>query len=178
MKMRVETINSYIFIQKVKEHKEIKNKLLSLLDEIKNDKIESDNEKIQKSDYNLSVDVERKYGSMFQDIVRPYNENIKEFYKAEKILINNYWFQQYGDNGYHNFHIHPFSLLSNVYYLELENNNSTVFYDMQNKKEIKYNLEEGDLITFPSLLPHKSQINTNGRKTIISYNSDVIGIRI
>jgi len=176
--MRVETINSYIFIQKVKEHKEIKNKLLSLLDEIKNDKIESDNEKIQKSDYNLSVDVERKYGSMFQDIVRPYNENIKEFYKAEKILINNYWFQQYGDNGYHNFHIHPFSLLSNVYYLELENNNSTVFYDMQNKKEIKYNLEEGDLITFPSLLPHKSQINTNGRKTIISYNSDVIGIRI
>ena len=178
MKMRVETINSYIFIQKVEEHKEIKNKLLSLLDEIKNDKIESDNEKIQKSDYNLSVDVERKYGSMFQDIVRPYNENIKEFYKAEKILINNYWFQQYGDNGYHNFHIHPFSLLSNVYYLELENNNSTVFYDMQNKKEIKYNLEEGDLITFPSLLPHKSQINTNGRKTIISYNSDVIGIRI
>jgi len=176
--MRVETINSYIFIQKVKEHKEIKNKLLSLLDEIKNDKIESDNEKIQKSDYNLSVDVERKYGSMFQDIVRPYNENIKKFYKAEKILINNYWFQQYGDNGYHNFHIHPFSLLSNVYYLELENNNSTVFYDMQNKKEIKYNLEEGDLITFPSLLPHKSQINTNGRKTIISYNSDVIGIRI
>ena len=176
--MRVETINSYIFIQKVEEHKEIKNKLLSLLDEIKNDKIESDNEKIQKSDYNLSVDVERKYGSMFQDIVRPYNENIKEFYKAEKILINNYWFQQYGDNGYHNFHIHPFSLLSNVYYLELENNNSTVFYDMQNKKEIKYNLEEGDLITFPSLLPHKSQINTNGRKTIISYNSDVIGIRI
>ena len=176
--MRVETINSYIFIQKVEEHKEIKNKLLSLLDEIKNDKIESDNEKIEKSDYNLSVDVERKYGSMFQDIVRPYNENIKEFYKAEKILINNYWFQQYGDNGYHNFHIHPFSLLSNVYYLELENNNSTVFYDMQNKKEIKYNLEEGDLITFPSLLPHKSQINTNGRKTIISYNSDVIGIRI
>jgi len=176
--MRVETINSYIFIQKVKEHKEIKNKLLSLLDEIKNDKIESDNEKIQKSDYNLSVDVERKYGSMFQDIVRPYNENIKEFYKAEKILINNYWFQQYGDNGYHNFHIHPFSLLSNVYYLELENNNSTVFYDMQNKKEIKYNLEEGDLITFPSLLPHRSQVNTNGRKTIISYNSDVIGIRI
>ena len=65
-----------------------------------------------------------------------------------------------------------------MYYLELENNNSTVFYDMQNKKEIKYNLEEGDLITFPSLLPHKSQINTNGRKTIISYNSDVIGIRI
>ena len=176
--MRVETINSYIFIQKVKEHKEIKNKLLSLLDEIKNDKIESDNEKIQKSDYNLSVDVERKYGSMFQDIVRPYNENIKKFYKAEKILINNYWFQQYGDNGYHNFHIHPFSLLSNVYYLELENNNSTVFYDMQNKKQFKYNLEEGDLITFPSLLPHRSQVNTNGRKTIISYNSDVIGIKI
>jgi len=176
--MRVEIAHSYVIIQKVKEHKEFKNKLLSLIDEIKSDEIQTDFEKIQKSDYNLSEKIERKYGNVFQDIIKPYNENIKEFYKAEKISINNYWFQQYGDNGYHNFHIHPFSLLSNVYYLELENNNSTVFYDMQNKKQFKYNLEEGDLITFPSLLPHRSQVNTNGRKTIISYNSDVIGIKI
>ena len=34
---------------------------------------------------------------------------------------------------------------------KLENKNSTVFYDNVTKQEYKFELEEGDLITFPSM---------------------------
>ena len=40
-----------------------------------------------------------------------------------------------------------------------------------NNKPIKLNAKEGDIITFPSHLLHRSKPNGNKRKTIISYNS-------
>jgi hypothetical protein len=56
--------------------------------------------------------------------------------------------------------------------LDLKDQNSTLFYDYLSNKKIKYDLQEGDLITFPSYIPHKSEENLEYKKTIISYNAD------
>ena len=174
----VKPIKSYILVQKIKEHNQIKDDLLCMMYKMPDKKTTTDFESIKKTDYYLPKEHTRDYGDLFLKTIQPYNDNIKNFYNAEEHWIINYWFQQYQDTDYHNWHVHPTTLLSNVYYVELENKNSTVFYDNVTKQEYQFELEEGDLITFPSLLPHRSQVNTNGRKTIISYNSDVIGIKI
>jgi hypothetical protein len=42
----------------------------------------------------------------------------------------------------------------------------------------KLDLNEGDLLTFPAYLYHRSPLNiSDNRKTIISFNSDVLDYR-
>ena len=174
----VKPINSYILVQKIKEHNQIKDNLLSLMNKMPDREIATDFESIKKTDYYLPKEHVRGYGDLFLKTIKPYNDNIKNFYNAREFWIINYWYQQYQDTDYHKWHVHPTTLLSNVYYVELENRNSTVFYDNVTKQEYKFELEEGDLVTFPSMLAHKSQSNSKSRKTIISYNADFNNINI
>ena len=174
----IKVINSFILIQKIEEYKDIKDNLLMLIDKMPNKKVDTDFENINKSDYFLPKEHAREYGDLFLKVIKPYNENIRRFYKAKEIWIKNYWYQQYNNTDYHKWHVHSGSLLSSVFYIELKNKNSTVFYDNLTKQEYSYDLEEGDLITFPSLLPHKSKKNSGDRKTIISYNTDFNYINI
>ena len=174
----VKVINSFILIQKIKEYEKIKDRLLSLIEKMPNTLVDSNMENINKSDYYLPKEHTREYGDLFLDIIKPYNYNIKNFYRAKEIWIKNYWYQQYNNNDYHNWHVHSGSLLSSVFYIELQNKNSTIFYDHLTQQEYSYNVEEGDLITFPSMIPHKSEKNSKDRKTIISFNADFNYINI
>lgn len=174
----VKAINSFILIQKIKEHKQVKNDLLSLIEKMPQKNIQSNFENIEKTDWNLPNIQNRTYENLFLETVKEYNENVKEFFKAKEYWIKNFWYQQYYNKDYHKWHVHSGSLLSNVYYIELKNNNSTVFYNYLTKETYKFDIEEGDLITFPSMLPHKSDVNNEERKTIISYNADFNYINI
>ena len=51
---------------------------------------------------------------------------------------------------------------------------TTEIYDYTTNKKIpNLYVKEGDLLTFPSIFPHRSTINnTNKRKTIISFNTN------
>lgn len=168
----VKVINSFILIQKVKEHREIKQHLLSLINDMPSKRTETGCESIEKTDWYLPKEHNREYGNIFLEVIKEYNENIRNFYKAKNYWIQNYWYQQYYEKDYHNWHVHSGALTSNVYYLEMPNNDSTVFYDYLLKQEYEYEVEEGDLITFPAMLPHRSKINLKGRKTVIAYNAD------
>ena len=174
----IKQINSYILVQKIEEHKDIKDKMISLINKMPDDKINTEFESIKKSDYHIPREHKREYGDLFLKVIKKYNENIKKFYNAEEFWIINYWYQQYNESDYHKWHVHSNSLLSSVYYVELENKNSTVFYDNMTKQEYKFDLNEGDLITFPSMIAHKSQSNFKSRKTIISYNTNFNHINI
>ena len=58
-------------------------------------------------------------------------------------------------------------------YLELPNNeDKTDFFSILDKKIITdIDIKEGDLITFPAYILHRSNTNSMKRKTIISFNS-------
>ena len=89
----VKPINTYILVQKIKEHTQIKDDLLSLMNKMPGKEITTNFESIKKTDYYLPKEHIRDYGDLFLKTIKPYNENIKNFYNAEEFWIINFWYQ-------------------------------------------------------------------------------------
>lgn len=165
--MIINKINSYYLINSIKEHDKIKKELLSLIDKIPVSNFST----VHHTDWNLPKDFKREYLDLFINTIKPYLEKITNFFKGKECIIHNVWFQQYIKNSHHTWHRHPKSNFTNVYYLELPNNNATTVLLDENDKEINIKAEEGDLVTFPAHILHKSNvIEDNNRKTVIAFN--------
>jgi len=163
-----------IKIQKIENHIDIKDKLLDLISNTPGEKWTNTNK--TDLDYNVTftdwrVKGEHDYKKYYLEQIYPYFEKF-DFISSTKSIIHNIWFHQYHKNDYHDWHIHGACQFASIYYLELPNKKySTEFYDYNNKKVKKFNVEEGDLIIFPSYTPHRAiKVLDNNRKTIISAN--------
>lgn len=161
--------NVSVYIQNISEHKLIKDKLLGLVNECQSNPMED----VSNTDWSES-NIERKYWDCFYPMIEPYLKNLCLQINKERFDIVNYWFQQYKTNSKHDWHIHFDNLTkeekaygySAIYYLELPENVGTEFL---NCSRLEY--QEGDLVVFPTFLPHRSPINlTNNRKTSIVFN--------
>jgi|TARA_B110000977_G_C10921121_1_gene433141 hypothetical protein len=156
-----------IIVKPFKRHKELKKTLLSLIDELP----KNSEKTIHNTDWNLSKEYEKKYLNLFYLNINEHMMSLCKEFNCDKWFIDNGWFQQYKNCDEHGWHNHPKCQFSNVYYLELPDKNMTTeFYDGQ---EIE--ASEGDILTFPSYLIHRSKPNlTNKRKTIIAFNSSLM----
>ena len=175
MAIKVEKVSSYYMVTKIKEHKEIKSKLLTLIEKIPQNQFLTPFENISHTDWNLPKEYKREYLDFFYEIIRPYMEEIRLFLNEPSWEIKNGWFQQYYKNNHHSWHRHANVNFANVYYLELPDvKRTTKFRPIVNsKKSFNFKAKEGDLVTFPAMFQHTSErINNNLRKTIISFNSD------
>ena len=129
---------------------------------------------ITKADWYNSRDTNREW---FKYLVEPLVEQLKEMYLElgyDGFSINEMWFQQYLENSEHGWHSHS-SNFTNVYYLELPEGTpkTQIVSPYDQKTIIEVDVEEGDLLIFPSFTLHKAPINkSQNRKTIISYNID------
>ena len=167
-----------IKIQKINNHSKIKKVLLDLILRYPGVKWTSNN--LDKEiNYNVSnTDWEQKQS----DYVEPYVKNIKSYLKkydfvnCDKIHLHDVWYHQYFKDDFHGWHVHGGCQFASIYYLELPNKkHCTEFYDSINNKLVKFNVEEGDLIMFPSYIPHQSpKILDDSRKTVISANFSFI----
>ena len=161
-------------IKKIDNHSKIKQTLLDLIDEEKGYKWSN-------GDHNTDV----KYNVSKTDWQQPsskyvtfYLKNMKEYFEeydfvnCSQAKVHNIWFHQYYKNDFHGWHVHGGCQFASVYYLELPNKEyATQFYDYNDDKVINVNVEEGDLIIFPSFIPHQSpKILDDSRKTVISAN--------
>lgn len=170
--MTLYKINSAYSIQKIKNHNEIKQKLILLLEKYSSTTIDDGLDKISKTSWqNTSLDLEWQHyflNNCQDEISNQYKDLGYSYYE-----IKNIWFQQYAKGDYHGWHSHPDVTFSNVYFLELPDKNiATEFIDPYNKKIINVNCVEGDLITFPAYLNHRSPKNFNkNKKTVIVFNS-------
>jgi hypothetical protein len=158
-----------IFITKINDFKKINKKLLKLIKEIKPPLLIPKDEFISNTDWYLPKDHERKYLDYFYETINPYMGDLALKLHSKKCSIQNGWFQQYKKSAFHGWHTHPKCNFTNVYFVELP--------DKSLATEIlghgKFDLNEGDLFTFPSYLYHRSPINNlNKRKTIVSFNCD------
>ncbi len=158
-----------VYIQNVAAHKFMKDKLLNLVNDCSSNPLDS----VSNTDWHES-NIERKYWDCFYSMIEPYLENLCLRLNKEKFTIVNYWFQQYEKNSKHDWHIHFDNLtqiekaygFGGIYYLELPEDVGTEFLNYP-----KLDYQEGDLVTFPAFLPHRSPINlTNKRKTSIVFN--------
>ena len=166
--MEVKKINLEIIKMNVKEHQIYKTKLLNLIDEMPNNSYEW----ISKSDWDLPKSFTRKYLDLFyKKVIRTSMKKLQDYYKSDDWNISNGWFQQYKKNSHQQWHNHEGANFTNVYFLELPDPKFKTKIKVNNEI-IEYEVEEGDLISFPAHLLHTSEKNGDGRKTVIAFNSN------
>ena len=171
MTIKIKKIESFYLVTKIKEHKKIKNKLLSLIDKIPTNSYEN----ISNTDWKLPKDYKREYLDLFYKIISPYMNKMQDLLQEKSWEIQNGWFQQYYKNDFHQWHRHARANFSNVFYLELPHKSMTTSIRpvLNSKKTYKIRAQEGDLITFPASMAHTSEkTNSKLRKTVIAFNSD------
>lgn len=165
--MRTVPLTLRMFITRIEEHGEYKERLLSLIDKMPQSSYES----IAKTDWGLSKDATREYLNVFyQEILNgknKYMEKQGKYLESNTWDISNGWFQQYTDNSHHDWHTHGGANFANVYFLELPDRECRTEI-----KDVEYDAGEGYLITFPAMMQHRSRGFSDGRKTIISFNSN------
>jgi hypothetical protein len=169
--MKIKQIKTSYIVTKIKEHEQIKNELLSLIDKIPKNTYES----ISHTDWNLPREYKREYLEYFYSIINPYMSKMTDLLNEKTWAIQNGWFQQYYKKDLHFWHRHQKVNFTNVYYLELPKNSlaTKIKPELNNKKVYSLEAREGDLVTFPACIAHTSEkITSNLRKTIISFNSD------
>ena len=110
--------------------------------------------------------------TIFSFIQESYNairvDSYKEYANYVNVDWGYVWYQIYEKNSFHSYHTHPGCQYSNVFYVHLPDNNyQTEFFGIG-----KLEFEEGDLITFPSYLLHRSPNNIGvDKKIVISFNT-------
>ena len=172
-KMEIIKIENFYIKTKIKEHNKIKKKLLSLIDKIPKNPYGN----VSNTDWSLPKEYKREYLEFFYIILDPYMNKMTKLFNEKRWRIQNTWFQQYYKNDLHEWHRHPKTNFTNVYYLELPNNSMTTKIKPVINSEKTQNIiaKEGDLITFPACIPHASEKNNDDlRKTVISFNSDFL----
>ena len=161
---------SYGFHFKIKEHKFIKPSILFDIEKIPQNSFDD----VSHTDWSLPKDFKRDYyENNFKHIAENCMTKIMNRMKFRKWYIHNYWFQQYTKKGSHTWHNHPECMFSNIYYLELPDKNyQTQFKDPVKNKIFTVNVKEGDFLSFPGCLLHRSpKLKTKTRKTVIVFNS-------
>lgn len=179
--MRRHRINCPLVIERVSHHERYKDELLSLISQSDGETITNhDNDRISRGDYYYPENRKSHYEPLFMTMVVPLlKEMAKEFvYDGNQEFMGipeTPWFQQYKKTDTHGWHDHLRSggaVLSIVYYLELPKGSpGTEFRDPYTGRVHRPRVKEGDVLMFPSFIPHRSPPNkSNQTKTIISMN--------
>ena len=156
---------AFVHTFKVDNFQEYKPKLLqSISDMIITNDIHL-NEKGYYYDFNIPK-TPRTYLDLFVECIKPSIKQVEEKYGLSCNSLGNPWFQQYEQGSDFGWHQHG-GHWAVVFYVELpEMTESTEFLNYG-----QFNVEEGDLIFFPTFLVHRSpEIKSNLRKTIIATN--------
>lgn len=175
--MGFKSVEFPILVTKFKQHWALKEKLLSSIESGPGVSLIDDVDSISKTDWNLTAETPRPY----LEILTPHLvEHLKDSYKGFRstgFQIHNFWFQQYKDNSTHNWHTHQAAQFTNIYYLELPKSapRTQILNPMNMEEVITVEVDEGDIITLPAMIYHRSPPATEfGRKTIISFNTSLM----
>ena len=117
------------------------------------------------------------YADKLFEILQP---ALKEFDGAypKKFDIHNVWGQRYGRGGYHQLHNHGALGYSAILYASLQSDHqATTFFapylDFVEGNMIEYvpEVEEGDIIFFPSCLAHQCRaVQSDSERIVFSFN--------
>ena len=165
-------------IGKFEKHEELKDLVLAAINEQKEFEhlIETeDSVDITRCDWTTSRwDYNRKWFQLLQPYWHDHMTSVSKELGYEFFKLKEIWFQQYEQSSHHGWHVHG-SNWTNVYYLELPTDSpKTEYISPYTQTDIHtFDIKEGDILTFPSLVIHRAPINlSKGRKTIISWNMD------
>ena len=154
------------------EHILIKDVLLSLIDKTKSYKSKVDN--ISSLDWEDASDFKREWVAFFLPFWNIQVNSLLKDINCFSVNLQDIWFQQYERNDEHGWHTHRGNF-TGVYYLEFDKSSpKTEIIDPYSKRKTTIKAREGDMIFFPSHIKHRAPINNGNRKTIISWNFEVL----
>lgn len=166
-------------IHQFKDHEILKPKLLfEILSQSNASAIvdKNDNTNITKCDWNgYSRDNSREWVKTLMPRLTDHLLEWVNYTGFKTFIIRDLWFQQYGIDSEHDWHIHGCNW-TGVYYLDLPDESlKTLFKDPMNPLQVnEFLVKEGDILIFPSFIIHKAPKNTSVKiKTIISWNMDI-----
>ena len=165
-----------VFTSNVEDHLNLKHLFLEQLNSLSVHSISDVNQRIFNTDFHINSHFNKVDYKSVQKVVDDHNIALSKFLNygtRDRILVlNNYfWFQQYKTNDYHTWHRHD-GCFSNVYYIDLPCNASKTSFRFMGK-EFQVEVEEGQILTFPSFLEHCSKPNPSDKiKTVIAFNSN------
>ena len=163
---------------KVEKHSLIRDKILKEIsytqDGSLNAKDRYFNDRISKLDWDYCRDFSRPWTKIF---VPEFIETVEPMIASmgyTSIRIIDMWYQQYMEGDTHGWHVHG-QHFTGVYYLEHpEGCSKTEICSPFDLKSQTVDIVEGDCIVFPAHWIHRGQPNTGNRKTIVSFNFDLI----
>ena len=171
-------IDDYCYLFTVPNFEIHKKNLISKIYKIPNNpfKMTPKGDTISHTDWNLPEQMEREYRDYFiKNIFDDYAKNFCNKFKNGSVVLNGLWFQIYRENDSHEAHTHPRCHFTNIFYLDLPNNNLKTQIDLPGGKKLDIDVIEGDILTFPAYYWHRSPVNKSGKeKIIISFNIDII----
>jgi hypothetical protein len=123
------------------------------------------------------------YNNMLQHLLNDNSIDDKEFAYFTDSYVDDLWYNYYQPGENQEIHEHFHNIFSGVYLLELSGHyNNTVWYNggsntffcestmtFGQKKSIDNDITEGNIIIFPSALPHYVP-NTKSKKVTLSFN--------
>ena len=81
--------------------------------------------------------------------------------------LNTLWYHAYNEGGTYRMHTHTLTNMTGVLHLLLEDER-----DHTNVMNFEGNIKQGEVVLFPSMHPHKSEV-VHGIKIIIGFNWDI-----
>lgn len=122
------------------------------------------------TDWHLGRDCARPYYTHLVELFAVHSQKLVETSGMPATLSPvNYWFQQYRNGDYHEWHVHPNVMFANVYYLDLPAGASKTSFKVGDR-EFEVEANEGQILTFPTCFIHCSKPNLTGVKTVIAFN--------
>lgn len=162
-----------ILIDSVKNHQDIRNKLLVEIQQAHGEvsKHPQQFELISKTDWVLEYSQERKWIQLFWPHLSNTLEKMITKMRFNAVDIKTLWYQQYQQNDTHGWHIHGQSQYSGIYYLEYENTPTQI---RVNDRIQDIEVNEGDIVIMPTYVIHRCPpVKNNKRRTIIAFNFDM-----
>ena len=163
-------------IYRVPNFSEHKQNLINLIYKIPQNPMNVPGDKIFHQDYGLPKTMKREYAEYFQEyILNGFAPKICQFFGSKGIEVTNLWFQIYKKGDYHDFHTHPNTNLTNVFYINLPNTEIKTELCLPKDEKFSIDVNEGDILTFPGYYAHRSPVNIfKEDKIIISFNMNTV----
>lgn len=163
-----------IIRNKFAAHSDLKEHLLEAIDNTFAQSHEAAGSKISNTDY-FKAPEPTLYSDLFFRNFVPELTDLARKLGSNEWAVDDIWFQQYLKDDTHHWHTHAKCHFTNVYFLELPDTSlTTEVYDPFDQRILELECNEGDVITFPAWVPHRSAPNpSDQRKTIISFNTSL-----
>jgi hypothetical protein len=169
-------LNTPCLIDSFKEHKKLKNTLVSLIKDTNADCLNEQqgyySDLIHRLDWSLSNDKNRKWVKYIIPSLQKHLEKFANKLGYQDIDLTNIWFQQYNKDGKHGWHTHAENY-TGVYYVQFSNKcaKTELIDPFSQNKKIIIDAKEGDIVIFPSYVIHRAtEQKQDLEKIIISFN--------